>query len=325
LQFDIDQANEFILCFCSEKLNRYIMDQETHTTFPILDTDLLRTFVAIAETGSFRAAAKRVYRTPSAVSMQIKKLEDTLGRPLFLRDGRQVTMTADGETLLGYGRRMLKLNDEAVARFVVPAVEGCVRLGAPDDFGTRFLPNILARFAAVHGAVDVEVMLEPSEMLLQQLDEGALDLTLITANEGQRPKRDGDILFAEPLVWAGLRGGVAWEREPLPLALATQGCPWRKAALNALDRAGIPYRIAYGSPHCAGQQAAMLADLAIAPFPASLIDPPFRRLGKSEGLPSLPNYQILLVRRADLGPAGETLAVEVKASFAALTEVQGPI
>lgn len=298
------------------------MDQETGTTFPILDTELLRTFVAIAETGSFRAAAKRVFRTPSAVSMQIKKLEETLGRPLFLRDGRQVTMTADGEILLGYGRRMLKLNDEAVGRFVVPSVEGCVRLGAPDDFGTRFLPNILARFAAVYGAVDVEVLLEPSAVLLERLDEGGLDLTLIITNQGERPKHDGEILFGEALVWAGLRGGIAWEREPLPLALATHGCPWRHAALNALDRAGTPYRIAYGSPHCAGQQAAMLADLAIAPFPASLVEPPFRRLGPDEGLPSLPNYQILLVKRADLGPAGEALAADVKASFAALTEVQ---
>ena len=296
------------------------MDQATNATFPILDMELLRTFVAIAETGSFRAAAKRVYRTPSAVSMQIKKLEETLDRSLFLRDGRRVTMTADGETLLGYGRRMLKLNDEAVSRFVVPDIEGCVRLGAPDDFGTRFLPNILARFAAVHGAVDVEVLLEPSETLLERLDEGALDLTLITANQGKRPKREGQVLFTEPLVWTGLRGGVAWEREPLPLALATHGCPWRQAALNALDQIGKSYRIAYGSPHCAGQQAAMLADLAIAPFPASLVELPFRRLGKNERLPRLPNYEIILVKRGDLGPAGETLAAEVKASFAALAE-----
>lgn len=298
------------------------MDQETGKTFPILDTELLRTFVAIAETGSFRAAAKRVFRTPSAVSMQIKKLEEMLGRSLFFREGRQVTITADGETLLSYGRRMLKLNDEALARFVVPAIEGCVRLGAPDDFGTRFLPNILTRFAAVHGAVDVEVLLEPSAVLLERLDEGGLDLTLITANQGERPKRDGEILFAEALVWAGLRGGIAFEREPLPLALATHGCPWRQAALNALDRAGKPYRIAYGSPHCAGQQAAMLADLAIAPFPASLVEPPFRRLGPGEGLPSLPDYQILMVKRPDLGPAGEALATEVRASFDALTEVR---
>ncbi len=300
------------------------MHQETGGSLPILDTDLLRTFVAIAETGSFRAAARRVYRTPSAVSMQIKKLEETLGRSLFLREGRQVTITADGETLLGYGRRMLKLNEEALARFVKPSIEGCVRLGAPDDFGTRFLPNILARFAAVHHAVDVEVLLEPSEVLLQRLDDGALELTLITANEGESPKRQGEVLFTEPLVWTGLRGGVAWEREPLPLALATHGCPWRHAALNALDGTGKAYRVAYGSPHCAGQQAAMLADLAIAPFPKSLIEPPFRSLDESDGLPRLPNYQILLVKRPDLGPASEALVADVKASFADMAKGQHP-
>lgn len=298
------------------------MNNEASPAFPMLDNELLRTFVAIAETGSFRAAAKRVHRTPSAISMQIKKLEEMLSRSLFLRNGRRVTMTSDGEILLGYGRRMLKLNDEALARFVAPSIEGCVRLGAPDDFGTRFLPNILARFAAAHGAVDVEVILEPSLNLLERLDDGGLDLTLITANPGERPMRAGDILFTEPLVWAGLRGGIAWEREPLPLALATYGCPWRQTALDALDLAGKSYRIAYGSPHCAGQQAAMLADLAIAPFPTSLVEPPFRRLGKNEGLPKLENYQLLLVKRADLGPAGEALAAEVKASFSEFSHEQ---
>lgn len=296
------------------------MDNPSNIALPMLDNDLLRTFVAIAETGSFRAAAKRVYRTPSAVSMQIKKLEETLRRPLFVRDGRQVTITADGEILLGYSRRMLKLNDEALARFVAPTIEGCVRLGAPDDFGTRFLPNILSRFAAVHGAVDVEVLLEPSVQLLQRLEDGSLDLTLITTSHGDKGDRSGEVIFTEPLVWVGLKGGIAWEREPLPLALATHGCSWRQSALDVLDRAGKSYRIAYGSSHCAGQQAALLADLAIAPFPASLVAPPYRRLGQNEDLPKLEIYDIRLLKRPDLGPAGEALAAEVKASFLALSD-----
>lgn len=296
------------------------MDNLSNISLPMLDNDLLRTFVAIAETGSFRAAAKRVYRTPSAVSMQIKKLEETLGRPLFLRDGRRVTITADGEILLGYSRRMLKLNDEALARFIAPTIEGCVRLGAPDDFGTRFLPNILSRFAAVHGAVDIEVLLEPSLQLLQRLEDGSLDLTLITTSHGDKGGQPGEVMFAEPLVWVGLKGGIAWEREPLPLALATHGCAWRQSALDTLDRMGKTYRIAYGSPHCAGQQAALLADLAIAPFPASLVEPPYRRLGINEGLPKLDNYDLRLVQRPDLGPAGEALATQVKASFQELSD-----
>lgn len=284
-------------------------------TYPVLDNELLRTFVAIVETGSFRRAAQRVYRTPSAVSMQIKKLEDTLGRALFRRDAQRVSLTPDGEALLGYGRRMLRLNDEALGRFLGPTVSGLVRLGAPDDFGTRFLPGILARFAATHPTVEVEVVLEPSIDLLARLERGELDLTLVTTGGGNGLNDSGAIVFTEPLVWAGLKGGMAWEREPLPLALSGQGCAWRGAALERLEQAGRRYRIAYSSPHCSGQQAAILADLAIAPFPASLVKAPFRRLGAAENLPPLGNYHIALQRRVDASSAAEVLAVQVEESF----------
>ena len=114
---------------------------------PLLDLDVLRTFVAIAETGSFTTAANAVFRTPSAVSMQIKKLEEILGRSVFARDARSVTLTTDGEILLGYARRMLAVNREAVSKFIIPDITGIVRLGSPDDFGERVLPNVLKRFA----------------------------------------------------------------------------------------------------------------------------------------------------------------------------------
>ncbi len=283
--------------------------------FPVLDSDLLRTFVAIADTGSFRKAAQQVFRTPSAVSMQIKKLEEIVGRELFVRAGRGVGLTPDGEALLGYGRRILKLNEEAVARFLAPSVEGVTRFGAPDDFGTRFLPGILSRFAASHPAVDVEVFLEESVSLLRRLESGDLDLTLVTTAKSEVLRGTNEIVFTEPLVWAGLKGGVAWEREPLPLALAAHGCPWRAAALNALDRMSTPYRVSYTCPHSAGQEAALLSDLAIAPVPASLIRPPFQRLGSGEGLPPLGDYHIVLCRRPDLGPAGQALAAHIEDSF----------
>ena len=125
---------------------------------PLLDTEVLRSFVAIAESGSFTRAAKQVFRTPSALSMQIKRLEETLGHPLFVREARQVRLTPEGETLLGYGRRLLKLNQEAVSRFLAPSVEGTVRVGTPDDVGTRILPQVLSRFARSHPAVQVEVL-----------------------------------------------------------------------------------------------------------------------------------------------------------------------
>ncbi len=291
------------------------MNEPLTTPFPLLESDLIKTFVAISETGNFSRAAKRVYRTPSAVSMQVKKLEETLGRPLFLREGRQVTLTPDGETLLSYGRRLLKINEEAVSRFLAPAVEGAVSLGAPDDFGTRFLPNILCRFACSHPLVEVNVVVGSSLDLLEQLDDGALDLTLVTSGNAKTPRSDGELVFSEPLVWVGLKGGMAQECDPLPLALSNRGCAWRGAALGALDKVQRRYRVAYTSEHCIGQKAAVVADLAIAPWPASLVEPPLRRLGSSEALPPLGNYHILLHRGHSDGAAVDALAGHVVESF----------
>src|SRR5215207_4854795 len=121
-----------------------------------LDLDLLRTLVAIADTGSFHRAARAVLRTPSAVSMQMKKLEEQVGRPLFAKDGRSVVLTPDGEALVGYGRRIMKLTQEALQRFRAPEIEGTIRLGTPDDYAGSFLPDILARFAAGHPNVEVD-------------------------------------------------------------------------------------------------------------------------------------------------------------------------
>ena len=284
-------------------------------TLPLLDTDVLRTFVAIAESGSFTRAAQQVFRTPSALSMQIKRLEETLGQPLFVREARQVRLTPEGETLLSFGRRLLKLNEEAVSQFLAPSLEGKVRFGTPDDVGTRILPGLLAQFARSHPSVQVDVVVGRSADLIDQLDNDELDLTLVTAgNQGQDPSR-GEVVHTEPLVWAGREGGIAVQRAPLPVSLAAHGCCWRSMALNALDKAGIDYRIAYTSIHCAGQEAAMVADLAISAFPQSLVKPPLTRLGAQSGLPPLGDYQILLLRRDGLGSASETLAGYVKGMF----------
>lgn len=292
------------------------MESEPRGTWPLLDNDLLRTFVAITDTGSFTRAAQRVHRTTSAVSMQVKRLEEMLGRTLFVREGRSVSLTPDGEALLSFGRRMLRINDEAVARFLAPSIDGRVRFGAPDDFGTRFLPNILARFAATHPMVEVDVVLAPSVRLTAELDAGDLDLTLVTAGSSDTRTESGIVVYSEPLVWAGLKGGHAQEDEPIPLALSSQGCAWRSTALAALDRAGTPYRIAYNSEHCQGQLAAILADLAIAPLPQSLVIPPYARVDPRYGLPSLGNYQILLIKGIDIGPAAEALAEQISESLA---------
>ena len=126
--------------------------------------------MAIADTGSFNRAARAVFRTPSAVSMQMKKLEEQVARPLFAKDGRSVILTPDGEALVGYGRRILKLADEAMQRFRAPEIEGTIRLGIPDDYAGHFLPDILARFAASHPNVEVDVFCQSSRELLAHLD-----------------------------------------------------------------------------------------------------------------------------------------------------------
>lgn len=286
-----------------------------NASLPLLDTDTLRTFVAIAENGSFTRAAHQVFRTPSALSMQIKRLEEVLGQSLFIREARRVTLTPEGEILLGYGRRLLKLNEEAVSRFLAPSLEGSVRLGTPDDVGTRVLPQVLTRFARSHPAVQVNVNAGRSVDLLKRLDSAELDLALVTLGSSDLSAKRGQVVHTEPLVWAGRDGGVAVQRAPLPLSLANHGCAWRAMALAALDKAEISYRIAYNSEHCAGQEAAMLADLAVAPFPASLVQPPLRVLGPEIGLPALGDYQIALMRRDGSGPAAEALAEQVVQTF----------
>ena len=281
----------------------------------VLEIDFLRTFVAICETGSFTAASKRIARTPSAVSMQMKRLEETLGRPLFEKSGRSVTVTRHGEVLLGYGRQILQLNQETIARFRVSPLEGHISFGAPDDFGIRFLPNILCRFSDTHPDVSVDVVLGPSLELVEKLHQGKLDLAMITTGADDQWARIERVIHTEPLIWFGLRGGIAKLRSPLPLALSGQGCAWRTTALSALDRAGIAYRVSYTSENCQGQMAALLADLAIAPLPLSLAGPELERLGAKDDLPDLGVYQIKLIENSTTSELAKVLARHVIESF----------
>lgn len=289
---------------------------------PLIDMELYRTFVVIAETSSFTKASDLVGRTPSAVSMQIKKLETLLGVAVFAREGRTVRLTPEGEGLLGYARRILMLNEEAVSLFVSPEVEGEVRFGAPSDFGTRLLPNILSRFARSHPGVNVDVHLDGSPKLDEMVKKGALDLALFTARPGTGLATGGEVVFTEPLVWVGLEGGIAYERDPLPLAVSTPGCPWRRAARVALDDAQKPYRISYTSFHSAGQEAALLADLAIAPFPASVVEPPLQVLDERHGLPEIGDYHIIMTERPKAGKASHAFAEHVEECFKELSLAQ---
>lgn len=277
-----------------------------------LDLDLARTFVAICETGNFSRAAEKVHRSASAISLQVKKLETMIGRELFKRETRKVTVTEDGEILLGYARRLLKLNDEAMSHFHAPEFSGTVRLGVPNDTGVVVIPEILKRFAQSHPHVDIDVNLGPTRTLRERVETGDLDIAVFSYNaelDHQPP------IHAEPLVWLGARHGSAIDKRPLPVSMAEPGCYWRTVALKALDDAGMDYRIAYTSEFCQAQIAAVRADLAIAAVPISVISDDLVHLGPAHGLPEIGEYRMTLAKRDGHGPVEDALAEHVIAGF----------
>lgn len=280
-----------------------------------LDPDLLRSFVLVAEGGSATRAAERVGRTQSAVSMQMRRLEETLGQPLLRRGPRGLAPTERGLWLLERARAVLALQDEIVAAFRAPPVAGQVRLGSPDDYALQWLPGILARFAATHPAVEVDVVCMSSDELVRRLREGRLDLALVT--EGNEAER-GEELWTGPLRWVGPAGAALHARDPLPLALAHPGCPWRRAAVEALGRAGRRVRVTYNSTTQSGCFAVALAGLALTVSTPARLPAGLAWLGEAEGLPPLGEMSILLAwGGAGRNPASEALAAAIRQGFAA--------
>lgn len=284
-------------------------------TGPLLELDLLRTLVAIAETGNFSAAAERLGRTPSAVSMQVKKMEELVGTGIFVRDSRSVSLTRDGEALLVHGRRLLALNREMMTRFVKPDLVGEVHLGAPDDVAERFLPTMLRHFAETHPGVFLNVVVEGTRRLKEMVDEKTLDLAIVTAGNTVKPLDDDMIVFREPLVWAALAGGIAAEQDPLPVSLWEEGCSWRAAAVEALEKDGRDYRVAYQSAHISGQRAAILADLVVAPITRSHFTDGIVEARAPKDLPPLPHCALGLVVRDSPSPSVVAAAEHVRDCF----------
>lgn len=262
----------------------------------LLDNEQLQTFVAISETGSFTRAAEAVFKTQSAVSMQMKRLEERIGLPLFYREGRQVRLTDGGETLLDYARRILELNAEAMTMLSEGGLDGHVRLGTPDDFADRFLPEVLARFAKTHPKVEVTVECEPTPALVEHIRNHVLDLAIVTHVDGRGP---AEVIRREPLHWVTSARSTAHTEDILPLALGRPTCAWRIAAEAALAEAGRPYRVLYTSWHSMAVSAAVTAGLAVSVLPESGIRHDMRILGPGDGFPSLPSCKIALLRDYD--------------------------
>jgi DNA-binding transcriptional LysR family regulator len=285
---------------------------------PGLDPDLLRAFVLIAEGGSFTRAAARVGRTQSAVSMQIRRLEETLGQTLLVRTPKGVQATPQGMWLLERARSLLALNDEILGNFREPPMVGTVRLGTPDDYALNWLPAILARFAEAHPAVELDVTCLNSDVLAGRLREGRLDMTLLTEGH-EAPGQSAQRIWRGPLRWVGSPAHGLHRRDPLPLALALaeSGCPWRHATMWALRAAGRAARVTYNSATQTGCFTVALAGLALTVSTPTTLPQGLAWLGEAEGLPALPEMGILLLRHeASIGvPAADALAAHIAEGF----------
>ncbi len=279
----------------------------------VLDIDQLRTFVAIADAGTFTRAAETVHKTQSAVSMQIKRLEETVGTALFERSGRASKLTESGDRLLDYARRIVRLSGEALASLTEADLAGRVRLGLPDDYADRYLPEILARFSQSNPRVEVTVVCEPTPMLFERVAASDLDLAIITHLES---RGSASVIRRERLLWVTSSRHAVHELDPLPLALGRSFCTWRQAATLGLETAGRAYRVLYSSWNSTAVGAAVLAGLAVSVLPESAVRHGMRVLGPSDRFPPLPSCKIALLRnRSETSPLIDALAGHIVTSL----------
>ena len=266
--------------------------------YPDLQIDWLRAFVAVVDAGSLSAAAPLVHRSQSAVSMQIKKLEAALGRPVLLRGPRHLEMTPTGVELLAYARRMLELQAETHAALFGPDLSGRLRLGVPDDYASAYLTPVLKSFASRYLEVEIDLVCEQSTSLIPKVLRGELDLALVS----QDKKLEGLFLFDEPLVWVGAPKYELWRRNPLPVAIYEATSLARFETISALARQGRSYRIVYHSSSLEGQIAAVESGLAVAVLtrcsvPASLQI--LQNMPAAFELPALGSMRVGLLRSQD--------------------------
>ncbi|KXF83292.1 LysR family transcriptional regulator [Enterovibrio coralii] len=223
-----------------------------------LDVDQLRTLVAIVDCGNFASAADSVHRTQSAVSMQMKKLEEITGVKLFQKKGRRHILTSHGMTLVSYARQMLSLNDEAVAHFHNPDMNGLVRFGVCDDYVNLVFRRILTGFTERYPNLQLSVQSNSSQRLLKQVLAGRLDLALINIHDHSYPAQE---LFTEKLVWAKAKHVSYCKERPLPIAIESD-CRWGKLAMELLDRQGVPYHVVLSAADFHGLNAAIESGMA---------------------------------------------------------------
>lgn len=256
-----------------------------------LDIDLLRTFVAVTDYGTFAAAAKKICRTQSAVSQQMQRLEQLVNKQLFTSSGRNKTLTSHGIKMLHYARKILELNDDVCLSFLHEDVETVLRIGSPDDTANTLLPYLLTRFSKMYPNLSIEIEVMRSPFLMEMLENNTIDMVVSTINMVDYPSI---VLRTSPSLWYCSSNYSLDISKPLPLVVLDDPSIYKNMAINHLDQAGIPWRIAYTSTTLSGARAAVKAGLGIIARSIELLGDDLRVLGEMDGLPKLPDIQFTL-------------------------------
>ncbi len=257
-----------------------------------MDIDLLRSFVAFVESGSFTGAARKTFRTQSAISMQMKRLEEESGRQLFVRDGRNLLLSDDGKLLASYARRILALHDEALGTLKAAGEHPPLRIGCPDDYVERLLPELLRRIRADYPELRISVSCATSAILRGRLDNGELDLAVITRS----PDSDeGYLLIHDRGCWMAAPGSRLPEQEPLPLALYGEDCKFHTTAVDGLDKLERSYQLQYTTTNASVLQALVRSDLAVSAVASLSVPRDLAVVGDHPRLPALPAIDIVLL------------------------------
>lgn len=279
-----------------------------------IDMTALRSFVTVADTGGVTRAAAALNLTQSAVSMQLKRLEENLGQVLLDRSGRSIGLTGAGEQLLSYGRKLLVLNDEIYSRMTDDAYEGVLVLGVPHDIVYPAIPRVLKLFKAEHPRMRLQLLSSATIRLKEMFANGECDIILTTERDCGR---DGEVLVEKPLVWFGAPDGTAWQRRPLPIA-SEPLCTFRRPMQQALDAAGIPWDMAVDSDSTSTVTATTSADFAVLSMLAGTAPPQLEQVAHGGVLPDLGTFNInLFVTDAQKGQVLTDLADLVRQAYRA--------
>ncbi|WAT06549.1 transcriptional regulator LrhA [Rouxiella badensis] len=267
----------------------------TNANRPILnlDLDLLRTFVAVADLNTFAAAAAAVCRTQSAVSQQMQRLEQLVGKELFARHGRNKLLTEHGIQLLGYARKILRFNDEACTSLMYSDVQGGVTIGASDDTADTILPYLLSRVTSIYPKLSIDVRVKRSPFMLPMLESDEVDLAITTMTTTDHPHI---VLRTSPTLWYCSADFSYPSGDSVPLVLLDEPSPYRSMAIEHLNKAGIPWRIAYVASTLSAIRAAVRAGLGVTVRPIEMMSSELRVLGEQDGLPRLPDTQYVLYK-----------------------------